>query len=209
MPSNQIAASQFGTVRAGTVVNQTTGLIGETIWGPFRVLLAAPLAASLTYYANGSSANGSLATINKKPDFPRNVEISASGATTANVKITGLDTQGYQISETLALNGTSTVLGKKSYSEILTVLYPTVSATTINVGIGVKFGVYFQTIYATILFALLNGVPDTNLGTFVAGGTTAGTDYYGTWSPATAPNASNNYQLYYIPTNINSYGVNN
>ena len=200
--------SLIGRLRVGAIANAITGVQGFLTQQIQGLFLAAPKASSATFYVQAATASGNLLPVNKNPDFARNVEISASGASTAKVTINGADTLGYPITETLTLNGASVVAGSKAYSRIISVQLPT-AAVTINVGIGVKFGLSPRTLYNTILLALIGGVADTNTGTFVAGSVAAGADYYGTWSPATAPNAANNYQMYWIPTDLANYGVNN
>jgi hypothetical protein len=210
MPTAPSSVTHLSDLKVGPVMNQQTG--SYTFLNGVPVILnfsTAPKAAAATTYLNAQSLNGSTQTINIKPDYPRNITMAASGSTTANVTINGLDYQGYAISETLALNNTSTVTGKKAYSEILTIVLPTVSTTTINVGIGVLFGLPQQSTQASVFLALVDAAADSGLGTFAVGGTTAGTDYYGTWTPATAPNGTHKYWMAYIPTSVVLYGVNN
>lgn len=205
-----IFSTAFGRLRVAQTINQNNGVIGFLSWQVANLALTAPLAASSTYYINAqSAAAGPLVTVNKKPDFPRNVQITASGATTASVVITGLDTNGYVITETLALSGTGTVSGKKSYSMILTVQLPTIAATTVSVGIGVQFGLQNRVQTQTVLIATVDNAADSNTGTLTIASTAAGTDYYGTWTPATAPNGTHNYSMFYIPTDYQNAGVNN
>ena len=201
--------SLIGRLRVGAIANAITGVQGFLTQQINALLMTAAKAASLTYYVQAATAGGALLQVNKNPDYPRNVEVNCSSASTATVKITGADTQGNVITETLTLNGTSTVAGKKSFSRVISVLLPTVGGQSINVGIGVVFGLNFRTLYNTILLAFVDSAADTNTGTFVAGSTSAGTDYYGTWSPATAPNGTHNYEMYWIPTDLQNYGVNN
>lgn len=209
MPKAQIDTTHVGLIGCGAVVNMANkGTVGQTMYPPAQVSMT-PAAANATYYLNAQSANGTTVSVNKKPDYPRNVQIVASGATTANVVITGLDTNGYQVTETLALNGTTPVVGKKSYSEVLTVAVPTVASTTVSVGTDVSFGLAFRATAVTVFLATVDGAADTGLGTFAIGSTSAGTDYYGTWSPATAPNGTHAFVMFYIPTDLASYGVNN
>ena len=195
-------------VGEGAVPNAVTGSTSTQIQGPMRLALDAAAAASATYYINAHSADGSTVTVNKAPDYARNVQIVASGADTSNVVIHGLDANGYAISETLALNGTTPVVGKKAYSKITTVVLPTTAATTVSVGTDVTFGFPYRVTENTLILQLVDGAPDT-AGTFAAGSTTAGDDYYGTWISNTAPNGTHDLVCYYIPTDLTSYGVNN
>src|SRR5579883_2351044 len=99
----------------------------------------APLAANATKILNAHNLDGTtVTTFASQPDFPRNVQIVASSATTSNVTINGTDIRGNSISETLALNGTTPVLGNKAFASITSIVLPTVATTTINVGTGVK-----------------------------------------------------------------------
>lgn len=210
MSTAQTENTHVSGLKVGPVMNQVTGQYAFT--NGFPVVLnfsPAPKAAAATTYLNAQSLNGSTQAINISPDYPRNITMAASGSTTANVTINGLDYQGVAISETLALNNTSTVTGKKAYSKIVSIVLPTVGATTINVGIGVLFGLPQQATVASVFLALVDGAADSALGTFAVGGTSAGTDYYGTWTPSTAPNGTHKYYMAYIPTSVVLYGVNN
>lgn len=209
MPTALSSNTHYGNVRVGNIPAQNSNTYGQVMSPSLALVFTAPKAASATFYLNAQSLNGTTQTVNLKPDYPRNITMVASGSTTANVTINGLDYNGYPISETLALNNTSTVTGKKAYWEILSIVLPTVSTTTINVGTGVLFGVPMQATVASNFLALVDGAADSSLGTFAVGGTTAGTDYYGTWSPATAPNGTHNFFMAYLPTSLDAYGVNN
>src|SRR5438105_1227343 len=85
-----------------------------------RQAWTAPPAANATLYTSAASmaSGGTLTTFSAQPAFPRNVQIVASGATTANVTINGTDIRDQVISETLALNGTTPVLGAKAFKTV-------------------------------------------------------------------------------------------
>src|SRR5690348_17297940 len=85
----------------------------------------APLAANTTYYINAHNLDGStISSFASQPNFPRNVQIVASGATTSNVTINGTDIRNQVISETLALNGTTPVFGVKAFKTVTSVVLP-------------------------------------------------------------------------------------
>src|SRR5947209_2871037 len=118
-----------------------------------------PAAANATLYTTTASmaSGGTLTTFSAQPVFPRNVQIVASGATTANVTINGTDIRGQVISETLALNGATPVLGSKAFKTVTSVVLPTVAATTINIGTGAKFGLDRNLLEGSVIDAFANG----------------------------------------------------
>jgi hypothetical protein len=118
----------------------------EEIQSKFGVLYvqtwSTPAAASaaLLLSAQSIAAGGTVTSFLAQPDVPRNLQVVASGAATGNVVVTGTNIRGAVITETLALNGATPVLGAKAFASVTSVVLPTVSATTINLGTGVKLG---------------------------------------------------------------------
>jgi hypothetical protein len=159
----------------------------------------APLAANATLFTSAASmaAGGTLTTFSAQPVHPRNVQIVASGATTANVTINGTDIRGNAIAETLALNGTTPVLGSKAFANVTSVVLPTVAATTINIGTGTKLGLDRAMYGATAFQALVDNAADSALPT-QAFSTTYGAISSNTVIMATAPNGTHNYSIAYL-----------
>ena len=159
----------------------------------------APLAANATLYTSAASmaSGGTLTTFSAQPVHPRNVQIVASGATTANVTINGTDIRGNAIAETLALNGTTPVLGNKAFASVTSVVLPTVAATTINIGSGTKLGLDRAMYGATVFLALVDGAADSGLPT-QAYSATYGAVSSNTVITATAPNGTHNFSIAYI-----------
>ena len=143
----------------------------------------------------------------------RNVTVDSDnvGDTTQTIRVTGLDTLGNEVTEDIALSGTTAVAGKKAFSlvlsarSLLTSALPTETpvdtAGVVVIGFGGVFG----------LTSRLNNeahqiqdefLDDTSVvtGTFVVGSlvpeTPTSPDVRGTFSPATVANGSNTYTLY-------------
>jgi hypothetical protein len=159
----------------------------------------APLAANATLFTSAATMNagGTLTTFSAQPVHPRNVQIVASGATTSNVVINGVDIRGVAIAETLVLNGATPVLGNKAFATITSVVLPTVAATTINIGTGVKLGLDRAMYGATVFQALIGNAVDSALPT-QAFSITYNAISSNTVITATALNGSNNYSIAYI-----------
>lgn len=103
------------------------------------------------------------------PDVPRNVQIVGSAAGIAgNVTVTGTAYDGKDITETLALNGTTAVVGTLAFRTITEIDLPalTTAGDEVSVGLGdalglpYKLGVYYP------LAAWLNGVKEGMAPTF-------------------------------------------
>lgn len=86
-----------------------------------------------------------LYTSAKMGEFGRNVIVLASGAATSTVTVIGRDYLGQPMKETLTLNGTNSVVGLKAFKYIDEVEYGATSATTIDLGWGVRMGLPYKT----------------------------------------------------------------
>lgn len=141
--------------------------------------------------------------------YGRNVTLVASGAATGNVVVRGLDYLSQPMSETLALNGATTVQGKKAFKQIQQVVVPAVAATTISLGWGNVLGLPFSTTNLTAV--LVDGVAPA-AGTFVPGNVTSQTatsnDPRGTYTPAAGavPNAARKIEILAYATEGNLLG---
>jgi len=169
------------------------GYIRRQVW-------SAPLAASATAIISAHALDGStLTTFVAQPDKPRNVQIVASGSTTANVTINGTNIRGDSISETLALNGTTPVIGNHAFASITSIVLPTVGATTINVGTGVKLGLDRRMAEASVIDAYTDGVRETTAATVAFSATTTSLN---TVSTNTAPNGTRNFSVIFVTTEV-------
>lgn len=123
---------------------------------------ATPAAAAAAGVLSAHALDGSLVKVFAgQPDVPRNLQIVASGTATGNVVITGTNIRGQVITETIALNGATPVLGNKAFASVTSIQLPTVGATTINVGTGVKLGLERMLSADLVLGTEVNGVYET------------------------------------------------
>lgn len=146
---------------------------------------------------NGALASGGVATL----DVPRNVIVDSGGADTAVITVTGKDEYGNTVVESITMNGTTGVSGKKAFKTITGV---SASATISNgffLGPGDVLGLpVFLPSVANIVKEIQDGAVAT-AGTTVAGirtagGSTATTgDVRGTYDPNAACDGDKVFQL--------------
>lgn len=143
--------------------------------------------------------------------FGRNVTCVASGAATSTVIVRGRDYLGQRMSETLTLNGTTTVQGVKAFRYIDSIEWGATASTTIDVGIGNVLGLPFK--FKQLIAEMKNDVVSANAGTFVAGLANATTptatnaDVRGTYLPVTViPNGTVVFELRYVVDTNNAHG---
>lgn len=106
-----------------------------------------PLLADADYILNDSaqpaSGTTTVTTFLNQPDHPRNVTVVGTQATaTGNLVVNGTNIRGEAITETLAINGTTPVVGNKAFKTITSIVVPTRGAASdaVDVGIGAKLG---------------------------------------------------------------------
>lgn len=175
-----------------------------TLLTPVRVNLGAPATASANAICASQALNtgadglinGALATLGVATlDVARNVV--AAWTNTAVITVTGTDEYGQTIVESSA-SGTS-FTGKKAFKTITRVRV-SANVTGLTVGTGVLLGlpVFLPDVPDVAREAVNAAVPGTG-GTIVAGDQTAATattgDVRGTYSPNSAPNGTNIYEL--------------
>jgi hypothetical protein len=137
-----------------------------------------------------STTSGTTVTTSiTNPDFPRVLTITGSTAgLLGNVVIAGTDQQGGAVSDTIAITGTSTVVGAKVFTTVTTITAPqsTISGGT-TVAIGTANVIGFPAIVKDVNFVLRQTFAgSTDAGTFTASATLALNKY----SPAGTLNAS-------------------
>lgn len=114
------------------------------------------------------------------PDFPRIATVKGNDANVSgNVVLTGTDIAGTSITDTIALNGVSEVLGVKAFKTITSIqvpVYDTAGTETVSVGVGNKIG-FPISIPQTTLVLVKNFDGSTDAGTITASTTVAGSIY--------------------------------
>lgn len=144
--------------------------------------------------------------------FGRNVTVVASGAATSTVTVRGKDYLGQPMVETLTLNGTSAVAGKKAFKYIDSIAWGATAGTTIDVGYGNVLGLPYKS--QKLVSELVNKEVPANAGAIVDGAATGHTasatsdDPRGTYAPHSSqvPNGSKAYELTIMHDTDNLHG---
>ena len=170
--------------------------------------VAGPNTTTVTYYRSGGSGDvvfaGTLA--NGKPDYPRNVVVTVTHATSVvalSGTITGIDYHGRVITEAWSVTATGvtkTFTGAKAFKRVdsvTVVAAADASADSVVIGTGTVFGFPVKVSVASAVKEVAAGSVVTN-GTVVAASTASTADAQGTYSPNTAPNGSNDYSVWVI-----------
>jgi hypothetical protein len=184
-----------------------------------------PNAATTTYtYPSAGSApqNGTLGATGTA-DVPRNIVVTMTHATSVvacTVLITGKDVYGSVMSESFTIPATGTTQtanGKKAFKSITTVAITSAgnaTTNTCNIGTGAVLGLPYILTDTKKVMLMMDGVPQTTLGTLTVADTNTATtttgDVRGTWSPNSAPNSSRTYSAWFVavPASANSNSAN-
>lgn len=99
-----------------------------------------------------------------QPSVPRNITIKGNAVGNAgNVTIHGTNYENVAISEVIALNGATEVLGVKAFKTITSVDLPVethAGTDTTSIGFGEVLGLPYKRAHNTVLFAFLNNVKE-------------------------------------------------
>lgn len=144
---------------------------------------------------NGALASGGQVVL----DVPRNVIADSGGADTAVITVTGYDEFGVLMKESLTLNGTTAVPGKKAFKRITAVESSATIANGFFLGTGDVLGFpVFLPNAVNVLYDTEDGAVVTD-GTFVAGVLTKPTattgDVRGTYDPNSACDGSKRFSV--------------
>lgn len=113
-----------------------------------------------------TAATQTITTGLSKPKTPRNVQVVGNTAgMTGNVTVHGTAFDGKVISETLALNGTTAVVGNLAFATVTEVDLPVQSGAgdTVSVGVGDKLGLPYKITFLNFVSAWLNKVKENTL----------------------------------------------
>ena len=141
--------------------------------------------------------------------FGRNVLVVASGAATSLVTINGKDYLGQPVTEQFTLNGTTSVVGKKAFYWIDSVVAAGTASRTIDVGFGTKMGLPYR--MGGAIIESVDG-DDAAAGTFTAGlltdpQTATTSDPRGLYVPTTTPNGTKVLGAVLLPnSDVNAAG---
>ncbi len=227
-PAHRI--SNTDDLRSGNAVSPNRDRTGVPLAGAegqalIVISLGAPIAsdvdgicaAQAVAGAANATINGALASSGAVTlDVPRGVQVDSSdaGDTTQTVTITGTDVYGQSMVETIALNGTTDVLGLKAFKTVTQVAVSAALAGNLTVGTTGKLGLPYRPVLGGFLRGRLN--EDTaDAGTYVAPIRTTSTattaDVRGTYLPAGTLDGTNAYSVTIAvangPTNAAAYGI--
>jgi hypothetical protein len=161
--------------------------------GATRVSFGAPAVANPTAIVNAVSiavANTTdLTAAAAAPEtYGRNVTYVASGASTATITLNGWDYLGQPVRETIILNGTTPVIGKKAFKSFLNWTNTVTGATTASIGWGATLGLPYRAVRCA--YEVANGAlaaAGTLIAAVLTDPQTAVTgDPRGTYTPTTA-----------------------
>jgi hypothetical protein len=156
---------------------------------------------------DGALVSGGVATL----DVPRNIVIDSGGADTAVLTITGTDEYGNTIVESITLNGTTAVAGKKAFKTVTSVESSGTISNDAFVGTGDVLGLPVFLPETGYLLKELEDGADASAGTLVAGVSTTATattgDVRGTYDPNSAADGSKVFTLIAAIPDISYLGV--
>lgn len=154
----------------GGRVRGSVGAVNAAYLGHYQ---CTPTASSATAIVNAkaltASAQSTITTGITQPSAPRVLNVVGSAAGMAgNVIVKGNDAAGSEITETFALNGTTTVTGTKAFANVASVSYPVRtngSGDTVSIGTTDKLGfptaITLNTVEKAYYNNVLEGTPPT------------------------------------------------
>lgn len=165
------------------------------------VCAAQAVAGAVALTINGTKATSSVYSAQCPTGRALKVVSAGAGDTTQTLAITGTDMYGQTMRETIALNGTTIVSGKKAFATVTSVVASAATAGNISVGDTDILGLPSYLPVATYILKELTDNAAPTAGTTVAGlvlttkptATTA--DVRGTYLPNQATDGSKNYVL--------------
>lgn len=161
----------------------------------------APPAANATLYLSAQSlaSGGTVTSFLAQPVVPRNVQIVASGATTASITINGTDIRGIAISLAMTLNGSTPVVGTVAFASITSIVLPTVAGTTLNVGTGAALGLDRMMAENSVICTNTDGTKDGTAATVTYSSSAISAN---TVTTNTAPNGTHNFAAWFATIEI-------
>ncbi len=208
MPNIVTYSHFFDRVRTGSVPPRGS----ESVWGvtmdPFRFIRTTPInadsdgicASQIPAGAGALTLNGALVTTVDGAavailDYARAIVAASddAGDTTQIVTVTGYDIYNQLMVETFALNGASSISGKKAFKKVTSVSISAATTGHVTVGTQNVFGLPFRVNSRDAMLVFFDTAFVTN-GTFVAAVTTTATattgDVRGTFTPSGSPDGS-------------------
>lgn len=158
------------------------------------------LAAAGDLTLNGALVSDGVAVL----DVPRNVIVDSGGADTAVLTVYGTDEYGVAMRESITLNGTTAVSGKKAFKTITRIAASAAISNGAFVGTGDVLGLPVFLPNVACVFREIADAAAATAGTLVAGDVAAGAstattaDVRGTYDPNSACNGEINFTLFAV-----------
>jgi len=166
--------------RSGQFVTSDAPGIGvsRSFIAHFQVAAANAIAASATAVHAAvtlTAAAQTIITAITSPAAPRNVTITSNAAGIAgNVVVKGTNYSGETITETIALNGTTTVAGTKAFATVTSIALPiktNASGDTVSVGLGSALGLPYELAHNAVLMGFVDNVKESTAPTVTTSST--------------------------------------
>ena len=158
-----IIKNKYATIVANAIAT------GTAAWAQKWTQPDAPSATATHAAVTLTAVAQTVTTAITQPDFPRIVTVKGNaGGIAGNVVVSGTDIRGNAISDTIALNAGSEVLGIKAFASVDSILLPAktnVSGDTVSIGIGDKLGLEMIPDYAIAISAHHNATLEGTLPT--------------------------------------------
>lgn len=154
------------TITGGVLTVPGAGTLTTRMAAHYAIAPAAVSATAVHAAIALTDAVQDVTTAITNPDFPRNVTIKGNAAgITGDVVITGTNVSGETITETIALNAASEVLGTTAFASVTNIHLPAethAGTDTVSIGRGKVFGLP-HIVYnaAFLLVKLFDGSADT------------------------------------------------
>ena len=166
--------TRLDAVEYGTVINPDVGTLDAL--SVISYAIAPALQTAVYVHAATLLTTGvqTISTAITNPDVPRILTVKGNdGNVTGNVVFTGTDFDDNALTETIALSGTSEVVGTKAFKTVTSYtipVYAVAGTETVSVGVGVKVGLPVAIPgIASVLAHNFDGAVDS--GTVTTGGT--------------------------------------
>lgn len=171
-----------------------------------RQTWAAPAAAGAASVLAATNSNLVITAGITNPDFPRLLSIVSAGSghnAAGTVTLNGTDIRGNVISETLTLNGNTTVNSTKAFATVTSVDMTAVTGNdannTVSVGIGAKLGLNRIAPADTVLSGDADGTKEATVPVITNNSTDISKNVV---SFTTAPNGSHNLGVNFVSTEL-------
>jgi hypothetical protein len=198
-----LLVTSYGTAGFGLAPSCYIDLGTPAALAATAICAAQAIAGAGNALINGTKASGGTVTIESGiPFFGRAVSVVSSGAgdTTQTVTVTGTDIYGAAMTQTLTLNGTTTVNGTKAFKTITQVAVSAALAGNLSVGDTDIIGIPFRCVNRSVVQTFWDTAFVTT-GTFVAAVATTPSattgDVRGTFVPPAATNGSRRLVLWF------------